>query len=411
MSRVRSALLAVTGALLVLSGCSGDGADGPGPTPSSSPDLFDQGVLHSIDLTLAASDWDALRRNFQANTYYTAEVAIDGETVRNMAIRSRGSGTRNGRKPGLKLDFNRRDSGQRFRGFTSLVLENLYGDASFLHERLAFAAFESLGLTAPFNTFARVRVNGTYWGLYSVVEPVDERFTRIRLGDQGGNLYEFEAQSEGPNDFAYRGPDPRSYVPTPFSPETNADGNDASGLIAFLQTVSQAPDASFVADVSQFVDVDRVLLEVALEAGMAEADGLTSVFGTNNFYLYQARGTRRFTIVPWDRDFSFNEPDWSVYRGVERNTLTRRLLADPGARARYQASVRRVAGTCMNAAWLMPRIESAYSLVRQSVYDDPNKRGSEQGQDVANRDFDAAVEHLRRFAREREAVLLAQAAQ
>src|SRR5262245_44627704 len=298
---------------LVLAACGSDDANGPDPQPSSAPDLFDQSVLHSVDLTLAASDWDALRRNFQANTYYNAEVAIDGETVRNMAIRSRGSGTRNGRKPGLKLDFNRRQEGQRFRGFSSLVLENLYGDVSFLHERLAFAAFESVGLTAPFNTFARVRVNGTYWGLYAVVEPVDGRFARVRLGDDGGNLYEFEAQSEGPNDFVYRGPDPRSYIPTPFSPETNETNNDTSGLIAFLQAVSQAPDATFVADVSPFVDLDRVLLMLAAEEGMAEVDGLTSVFGTNNFYLYQTRGTRRFTIVPWDRDFAFARPDWSVY--------------------------------------------------------------------------------------------------
>lgn len=393
--------------VLALASCSSD-TTSPDPTPSGAPDLFDQGTLHAVDITMSAADWDTLRRTFQANTYYTAEVAIDGETVRNMAVRSRGSGTRNGRKPGLKLDFNRRDNSQRFRGYTSLVLENLYGDVSFLHERLAFAAFESVGLPAPQNTFARVRVNGTYWGTYAVVEPVDERFARVRLGDEGGNLYEFEAQSGSANDFAYRGPDPRSYVPAPFSPETNEDNHDASGLIAFLRTVSEAPDATFTADVSAFIDPDRVLLQYALETGMAEADGLTSFFGINNFYLYQNRGTRRFAIVPWDRDFAFANPTWSVYSGIERNTLIRRLLADPAQRARYQVLLRRVADTCMNGAWLTPRIESAYSQIRQSVYDDPNKLGSEAGQQQASADFDAGVQALRRFASEREAALRAQ---
>lgn len=389
-----------------LAACSGSTA--PDETPPGTPDLFDQTVLHAVDITMSAGDWDTLRRNFQSNTYYNAEVTIDGETVRNMSVRSRGSGTRNGRKPGLKLDFNRRENGQRFRGFTSLVLENLYGDLSFLHERLAFAAFEAVGLAAPANTFARVRVNGAYWGTYAVVEPVDERFARVRLGDGGGNLYEFEAQSVGPNDFVYRGPDARSYIPVPFSPETNEDNHDASGLIAFLRAVSETPDASFVPEVSQFVDPERVLLQYALETGMAEVDGLTSPFGTNNFYLYQTRGTRRFTIVPWDRDFAFANPTWSVYSGIERNTLIRRLLADPTLRARYQALLRRVADTCMNAAWLLPRIEGAYSLIRQSVYEDPNKLRSENGQQQANAEFDAAVEALRRFASEREPALRAQ---
>lgn len=392
-------------ALAALSGCSG--STGPDDTPTATAELFDQSVLHSVDLSLSAADWSALRANFQANTYYPAEVTVDGETVRNMAVRSRGSGTRNGRKPGLKLDFNRRDSGQRFRGYTSLVLENLYGDLSFLHERLAFAAFEAVGLPAPANTFARVRVNGTYWGTYAVVEPVDERFARVRLGDTGGNLYEFEAQSSG-NDFAYRGPNQRSYVPVPFSPETNEEGHDASGLVAFLRTVSEAPDATFAADLAPFVDTDLLLLHLALEAGMAETDGLTSFFGMNNFYLYQNRGTQRFTFVPWDRDFSFSDAAWRVDAGLGRNTLVRRLVSDPAQRARYHASLRRVADTCMNGAWLTPRIESAYSLIRQSVYEDPNKRGSENGAAPANAEFDAAVADLRRFATTREAALRAQ---
>jgi spore coat protein H len=394
--------------LLALSACASDDGTGPGATPPGAPDLFDQGVLHAVDLTLSAADWDALRRNFQANTYYDAEVTIDGQTVRTMSIRSRGSGTRNGRKPGLKLDFNRRQDGQRFRGYTSLVLENLYGDPSFLHERLAFAAFESVGLPAPANTFARVRVNGTYWGTYAVVEPVDERFARLRLGDEGGNLYEFEAQSEGGNDFAYRGPDQRSYVPVPFSPETNEDNHDASGLVALMRAVSETPDAAFLPEVSQFLDPDRVLLQLALETGMAEADGLTSPFGMNNFYLYQNRGTRRFTIVPWDRDFAFSNPNWSVEFGVQRNTLTRRLLADEATRARYDAALRRVADTCINGGWLMPRVESAYSLIRQSVYEDPNKLGTATSLAQSNADFDAAVQALRAFAAQREAALRAQ---
>jgi spore coat protein CotH len=403
--RPAPALASVLFTLAALSGCSNSA--GPDEPPPGAPDLFDQSVMHSVDITLSAADWAALRANFQANTYYPAEVAIDGETVRNMAVRSRGSGTRNGRKPGLKLDFNRRDSSQRFRGYSSLVLENLYGDLSFLHERLAFAAFESVGLPAPANTFARVRVNGTYWGTYAVVEPVDERFARVRLGDTGGNLYEFEAQAAG-NDFAYRGPDQRSYVPVPFSPETNEDNHDASALVAFMRTVSEAPDATFAADLAQFIDTEVLLLHLALEAGMAETDGLTSFFGINNFYLYQNRGTRRFTFVPWDRDYSFGDPAWRVDAGLGRNTLVRRLASDPAQRARYHASLRRVADTCMNGAWLTPRIESAYSLIRQSVYEDPNKRGSENGATQANAEFDAAVQALRHFATVREAALRAQ---
>jgi len=68
-------------------------------------------------------------------------LRIDGEIVTNSTIRSRGSGTRNPIKPGLRADFNRKVKSQTFRGFKTLVLDNMYNDASFLREQLAFAVF------------------------------------------------------------------------------------------------------------------------------------------------------------------------------------------------------------------------------------------------------------------------------
>jgi hypothetical protein len=256
----------------VLSGCGG--SDGPAtPSGGNVSSLFDQGTLHAVDITTSARDWDTLRANFQSNTYYEADATLDGERVQRLGVRSRGSGTRNARKPALNLDFDRYVDGQRFRELESLVLENLYGDASFLHERLAFQVFEAVGLPAPQNA---------------------------------------------------------------------------------------------------------------------------------------SRGQTRFTVLPWDRDFSFSRPDWPVDTGVGRNVLVRRLLAAPAVRAQFADRVRQTLATAVNAAWLMPRIEAGYAQVRAAVREDPNKLGSDRGQDAANVQFEDAVVALRRFATEREAALRAQ---
>jgi spore coat protein CotH len=369
--------------------------------------LFDQGVLHAVEITMSARDWDTLRANFQTNTYYEAEAALDGESVRRIGVRSRGSGTRNPRKPALNLDFDRYVDGQRFRGLESLVLENLYGDPSCLHERLAFQVFEAMGLPAPQNAFARVRVNGVFWGVYAMVEPVDERFVRSRLADEGGTLYEYEAPSPS-YDLSYRGPDPAAYIPVPFEPKTNERTLDPSALVAFLRTLNEAPDETFAQDISVYVDPARVVSQLAAEQAMAESDGLTSFFGINNVYLYQARGQTRFTVLPWDRDFSFTRSDWPVDTGVGRNVLVRRLLEAPQYRALFVERVRQTVATAVNATFLLPRIESAYGQVRAAVREDPNKVGSDRGPDAANAQFEAAVEGLRRFAAEREAAVRAQ---
>ena len=55
--------------------------------------------------------------------------------MRNAGIRSRGTGSRSGAKPGLRLDFDRYKSDQRFLGLKSLVLRNSTQDATNMHER------------------------------------------------------------------------------------------------------------------------------------------------------------------------------------------------------------------------------------------------------------------------------------
>ena len=51
-----------------------------------------------------------------------------------------------------------------------------------LRERLAFLVFEAMGIAAPRNAFARLTVNGEYWGLFALVEPVSKPFLESAPG-------------------------------------------------------------------------------------------------------------------------------------------------------------------------------------------------------------------------------------
>ena len=70
-------------------------------------ELFNTAALQRIDLLVNSRDWEKLKANFQENEYYPADVRWNGQTVRNVGIRSRGLGSRSGTKPGLRVDFNR----------------------------------------------------------------------------------------------------------------------------------------------------------------------------------------------------------------------------------------------------------------------------------------------------------------
>jgi hypothetical protein len=108
----------------------------------------------------------------------------------------------------------------------------------------------------------------------------------------------------------------------------------------------------------------------------------------NNFDLYQSEDSSRFTFIPWDKDNAFQLPQWPLYRAVEGNVLLRRLLNDAGLREYYASEVRRAVAQYVNRAWLFPRLEASYRLIREAVIADPMKPQS-------NDEFELSVEGLR----------------
>ena len=110
--------------------------------------------------------------------------------MRNVGIRSRGLGSRSSDKPGLELEFDYYDAGQRFLGLRSLVLDNLVTDPSMLREAVATAFLRRVGVPAPRESFARLFVNGEFVGLYAMVEAVNRDFAQAAFGGTG-LLFEF----------------------------------------------------------------------------------------------------------------------------------------------------------------------------------------------------------------------------
>src|SRR5213076_3188223 len=85
---------------------------GPRPAPAQTvDDLFDQSVVQEIRLSVNSRDLRTLRANTQLNTYYTADLTWKNIKVRNVGIRSRGQGSRNPTKPGLRVDIARFTTG------------------------------------------------------------------------------------------------------------------------------------------------------------------------------------------------------------------------------------------------------------------------------------------------------------
>ena len=363
-------------------------------TMMTSAGLFDQGQVHEIWIHINSRDYQRLVEHPDENTYYPCDIEWQGQRVSNIGIRSRGNATRNGTKPGFHLDFNRYVGGQRFLGLKALVLDNLWHDASMMKERLAMPLFRRMGLPAPRESYARVYIGSqrTDAGLYAIVENIDAPFVEQQFGDNDGYLFEYDRidgyhlEDLGPSldPFAAR-----------FKPKTHENASVFElydPIQQFVRVVNETREEELEQALAPFLDLDRFLTFIALENYLAEWDGFAGDLGMANFYWYRHAGTLRSELLPWDQDNTFTSLDFPPWYNLHLNVLTRKIWAEPRLRARYLQRLLDIAAA--DEGWLEEEARRQYALIKASAYADTLKYHT-------NEAFDAAVESITTFARER----------
>jgi spore coat protein CotH len=378
--------------------------------------LFNDAVVHDIDLRLNDADWQTLKANYLDDTYYPADIAVDDALIRNVGIKSRGSGSRSGVKPGLKVDFTQYVSTQQLFGLKSLVLRNNTQDPSNLHERLGMLIYTRLGMPAPREVFARFWVNKQYAGLYTIVEAMDKPLLQRVFGESDGYFYSYDYPSTAaPFYFEDRGSDPALYVPTPFSPETHSSDPQSEVIARWVEAINQSSDPNFRTAVEPFIDVKAFVRFVAVENFIADDDGVLGNWGMDNFYMYRRQDKTLFTLLPWDKSDAFGVgPDASVWHNIldvppaQQNRLMARALALPDVAQAFEDALRDCIATIYmpdparpdSSGWLESEINREYAQIRDLALADSNKP-------FTNDQFEQSISALVDFARRRGAYVTA----
>lgn len=354
-----------------------------GSLPSDA--LFNADVLQRVELRVHSSDWEKLKQNFQENTYYPADLVFNDQTVRNVGIRSRGSGSRSGTKPGLRVDFDRYASGQTFLGLKSLVLDNLTQDPSAVHETVTMKLFAKMGIPAPREAHARLYVNNQYVGLYAVVEPIDKGFLARIFGSIGddvqndGYLFEFEYVDNWL--FTYLGPNLDAYKArfTPKTRETKSDADKFGPIENLVRLANELDPAQYLQVLGEHLDLSAFIRYVAAQNFVGENDGFLGYVGMNNFYLYRLENSPRHVFLAWDEDNAFWGPDFPIYLRHDENVLMRKAMQVPELNELYDevlVQAMRLADEPTGPdglPWLEHEVRRQLDLVADALRDDPAK--------------------------------------
>jgi spore coat protein H len=362
-------------------------------------DLFNQKAIQEIRLSVNSRDLAALRAHTELNTYYVADLAWNSIKVRNVGIRSRGQGSRNPIKPGLRVDIAHYTTGQTFVGLSSITLDNIWQDDSQLRERLAFTMFEKIGLPAPRESFCRLYINNEYQGLYAITEEIDGKFTTRVTGEADGTVFEYHWAA----DAIWRAEDLGSiaaYKPR-LEPRTHtleADSTLYNPIVALFKEVNGPDDAVWRSRVEQYIDLNQFMTHMAVEEFIGENDGVLGYAGMNNFYLYRDQGTVKHRLFVWDKDQAFLTIDSGVKR-TDDNVLFRRAMTYPDLRDVYFTTLESCARLAAADDFLLLEINRLVAVVYDAVISDTKKQ-------YDNERWVQALDYLRDFAARRPQVVL-----
>ena len=391
-------------------------AGGPA-TAAQSPSAFNHrnatelfGIDHVPKFEIVVSDdqWQWLQAHAVDEEPVQAEARFDGQPAGTIGLRFKGgvgsltncvdkaTGKLKCPKLSFQLSFEKFDAANRFFGLKRLNLHAMVGDPTKLHERLAYDLFQQSGIKAPRSSWATVSVNGKSYGLFSMVEQVDDLFAADRWpGNGSGNLFkEVWPQADVP---------PADYAK---ALATNKETGTPDAMAAFARDMAGAESAGLSAALAKWTDPAYMARYMAVDDAIANCDGITAMYtgdakGTtsrnHNYFWYQEPNRNFFWLVPWDVNLTFTGcetfakvPRWNTVPAECQQTYSvwdsayvhapgcdRVLQAVNARRADYDAAVAQLLSGPFALQTVLEKIDRWSKFIHDAVIADPTSPGEQ----------------------------------
>jgi hypothetical protein len=288
--------------------------------------------------------------------YVPVTVEFEGNTWTQVGLRFKGnSSLRSAWSSGtmklpMRLDFDQFEDefpetdDQRFFGFKQLSLSSNWSDDSFLREQVTADIFREAGVPAAQTAFYEVYIDygegPVYFGLYTMVEIIEDTVIETQFDDDDGNVY----KPSGAGATFAEG----TFSPASFDKQTNedeADWSDIEALFEALHADSRTTDpAAWRSGLEAVFDVDGFLNWLAINTLVQNWDTYGNM--SHNYYLYHDPATDLITWIPWDNNMALSSQlghaevsTLSLDEIDERWPLIRYLMDDDVYHAQYVAYV------------------------------------------------------------------------
>lgn len=386
-------------------------------------EVFNQGEVLRFDITIDSDDWTKMQSNLKS-VVNSATFSRDGEITiddpmwvecsfsydslewYHVGVRYKGNSSliaayqSNIDKLSFKLDFDQFEddypavTDQRFYGFQQLNLSNNYDDQSLMREKVAADLFRQFGLASSQTAFCVVYVDhgsgSQYYGVYTIVEEVDDTVIDTQFTSGSGNLYKPDGDAAS---FASG-----TYDEDEMELKTNEETCDYSDVKALYTNINDADRTadteSWKESVESVFDVDNFLKWLAANTIIQNWDTYGNM--THNYYLYNDPQDSLLTWIPWDNNEAFDGGDgdplsFSMSEVSSDWPLIRYIINQDEYEEQYESYLQEFIDDIYITSTMAETYSSYYDLLVDYAY------AEESGYSFLDKDsdFDEAVDDLK----------------
>lgn len=268
-------------------------------------DLFDPSYLHEIRLYFdQANFWDSLTINYQnwvANqsaqaVYSLSNIEIDGVILDSVGSRLKGLSSYyfvEGLKKPIKIDLNEFVENQDYQGIRKFNLHNGACDPAMMRDFISYNIMRKAGVKAPRVSFTKLFLNDQYWGVYGIIEQIDETFVEANFPSKNGTLI----KNVGWSELQWLGADPFFYHDD-FEIKMNDTEESWATFIHFLDVLNNTSEEHFADEIQKVFDVNLFLHVLAVDVLLNNWDSYLD--NQRNWYLYHEPASGKMQWIPWD---------------------------------------------------------------------------------------------------------------
>jgi len=383
--------------------------------------FYAPGQIQVIQLEMRDEDQQRMQSALPDRMFVPAKFRWNDVSFENVAVRYKGNSSsmpEQRHKRGFLVKFNEYDRKCTLGGLHRIALDNGIQFGGLLSEPLITSILRDVGIQAARCNFAKLSINGTYFGLYVNVDRVDEVFVRNHFEDAGGPLYKVDEGGPGAD---WR-PVPRSAgangrMPLAFEPQNKAARADARDVLELIDRVNRVPAAEFAGYLSANLDMDAFLKSMAVLLYAGAFDQLTG-WNPHNYCLYRQPQNDRWYYIPFDVDVGFADKAfgripvidgwnaaWPIPGGPPRPVIER-IVDDPTLLARYRQLADKILEEQFHPDVLIPRLNALYEVIKPELARDPYP--PQRVTNPEDRDYETIVASMREFIQRRYATARAQ---